>query len=285
MPRRAPDTAPWRPGSWALGPGLRRLVWVGTAALAASVGLATAQDLPSSGGHVALRSPAGGFCDACHRSHPDRPGQYLLRTDEENRQAVTWLSVDAPGAGAVTASCLRCHFDENLRRQQPDAARLATAPGRYLGPDLADDHPLGSARPDRRQPLIQRPPPPGAGAAWVRAGTVECTACHDPHDPTMQPLPAAQQLERCGSCHAPEVAGLKGHAAVGCTACHAPHGARQAFLLRDATTEFLCNRCHGAAAAGAADWSRASSVRPLARAPEPSHGPGGSCESCHVIHR
>ncbi len=284
MPQPARSTTAPRTGFPAMRSRLRCLAWA-AAALATAARLA-AQEMRPSGGHAVLRGSPGGFCDACHRSHPGRPGQYSLRTDERERQPPAWLSVDAPGAGAVTESCLRCHFDEATRRHQLDAERLPQGSGRYLGPDLSDDHPLGAADAGRRLAPAVRPwQAPGAGA-WARAGTIECTTCHDAHDPTMQVLSAAGQLDRCGSCHAPELAGLKAHSAVSCSDCHALHGARQAFLLRDAATEFLCARCHSAAtAAEPGAWARASSARPLPRTLSPSHYPGAACENCHVIHR
>lgn len=262
-----------------------------TKAMLAALGLSCAFWAPGLGQQVtggwrhASVLTATDNCDACHTPHALSDGSRTLKGDAGGGRVQAWLEVQAPGAGSSSIVCLRCHWTSQGRSLLPELALQPASGGHFVGPDLADDHPLGSTDPttprlrDGRASSLQR-------SLVIRdRDAVECTTCHDPHTPGAA-VPSGAELRRlCGSCHVTEAAALDRHRAVSCTGCHELHDSRQAPLLRETTVEFTCNRCHAGAGT------------PLAKQPEqrpgdeipltftPAHYPGSNCRQCHTIHR
>lgn len=289
-PRAAEPAPPSRPRR----PRPCRLLFLASVAWAWSLPLGAQQAGPApSAGHAGIALGRAASCDLCHRSHQraaGRSGSYTLKTDEQGALPAGWLAADAPGAGAITASCLRCHWTESVRRRQPEGNWLPAGPGRYLGPELSDDHPLGDVWERGPRALPAAPPgsPPPAPPAAAVAGPgrpIECTTCHDPHDAAMGRPDRARQLQQCGTCHGPQLGTLGAHGGLACTDCHLVHGAPQPDLLGEPTRALLCTRCHAADAglAGRAPWSNPLAI---ARAVPsgPPHQPGSACDGCHLIH-
>lgn len=79
-------------------------------------------------------------------------------------------------------------------------------------------------------------------------GALECSSCHDPHNPSSGLRLGGFKQSMCSNCHA-NVAGpfVFEHAASrveGCTACHSPHGSPNRHLLNHQDVGALCYSCH-----------------------------------------
>lgn len=82
--------------------------------------------------------------------------------------------VNNPGSGhatnPATPNCYACHFSGNI---YPDKEWR-------IGPDLTDDHPVSVVYPNTGQPDFLEVP---TGGVRLYNGMVECSSCHDVHDP------------------------------------------------------------------------------------------------------
>jgi predicted CXXCH cytochrome family protein len=231
-------------------------------------------------------------CRLCHSTHEGAPGSAGLVTGEDRGQE-RWLQMYAPGAGAVTLSCLRCHLTEAERVRQPEFSYMAplTDQSTFIGTDLGNDHPLGSLdrlslvpRVDLSDPRQMRPTDLSLAA---RHTVIECTTCHDPHDRVSGKPDALKQREVCGACHDPATYQYESHSDQACSECHSMHGAARQTLLADQDASRLCGRCHLAGSSmRASEDAGSGSVRP---APIPTSGEGhelgGDCLACHGGHQ
>lgn len=106
--------------------------------------------------------------------------------------------LNAPGAGnpVYPPNCIRCHLGGGPLYHN----------ALKIGPNLRDDHPVSMRYPQ----LSEDPnfnPPPDAEKGWsdVRlfAGYVECSSCHDPHNPTYVPflVRSNSSSQLCFVCH------------------------------------------------------------------------------------
>jgi predicted CXXCH cytochrome family protein len=220
--------------------------------------------------HSGLAAPGGRACEVCHGAHSGPVG-YILRVDDQGTEIAMWLSTQAPGA-ETSASCLRCHWNEEVRLRQPDLGVVSPGGGGYLGPDLADDHPLGD---------VARF---GGGGAPAGPPVIECKLCHDPHDATRLVVPVGEEVLRCGTCHSSQAQQRQEHTQVVCSACHEVHNSFQGQLLFGFTVEDTCVRCHTPSGLPS---STLDSLVALGKTPAlstPSHNPGANCTQCHGIH-
>ena len=234
-------------------------------------------------GHLATSGRSE--CGMCHQTHPRGESDYALRGEVGEVRA--WLAAQAPGAGPATATCLMCHWSESVRRQVPEYSDPTSKSGRYVGPHLGDDHLLG--RTDAPERILRSP------SAWKSVdplespladrSVIECTMCHDPHDPGVKTPSAAEQFRACGACHGEEVSMLAQHSAVACTGCHTMHEAPQGALLFEATVEGTCTRCHSTTGGPLPTSLRDQSLMAAPVMVSPTHKPGSRCQDCHAVHR
>jgi DmsE family decaheme c-type cytochrome len=82
----------------------------------------------------------------------------------------------------------------------------------------------------------------------VREGVLECTSCHDPHEPATRTLLGGFKQEKCAACHTdkggPFVFEHPASRVEGCTACHSPHGSPNRHMLAHQRVAELCFTCH-----------------------------------------
>jgi DmsE family decaheme c-type cytochrome len=82
----------------------------------------------------------------------------------------------------------------------------------------------------------------------LEEGVVECTSCHNPHNPQVGMELGGFKQSVCSDCHA-DVEGpfVHEHAASrveGCAACHEPHGSPNRHMLKIQEVGALCYSCH-----------------------------------------
>lgn len=244
-----------------------------------------AQHAPSVSGSAGAQDG----CQLCHGAHPGNPGSFALKTGGPSRAAAGAIEHQAPGLSAVSQSCLRCHLTPNLRESQPEMLPQAREAGKFLGVNFSDDHPLGrldvvlrrSLQPDLEnpRPSVMRDP-----LDVEQMGIMECTECHDPHDPVAAIPDPAMQRDICGDCHDSSQLADPTHWNLACTDCHRLHGAGQPGLVAERNTSLLCQRCHDSLT----PWpTLEADPRPRYRtgmARREAHEPGARCLECHQAH-
>lgn len=114
----------------------------------------------------------------------------------------------------------------------------------------------------------------------VREGVLECTSCHDPHEPATRSLLGGFKQERCVGCHTdkggPFVFEHPASRTEGCTACHSPHGSPNRHMLAQQRVGELCFSCHAAVPSFHAGTNLAA---------PPRFGLDTQCTNCHsAIH-
>jgi DmsE family decaheme c-type cytochrome len=79
-------------------------------------------------------------------------------------------------------------------------------------------------------------------------GIMECSSCHDPHEPTLRVRLGGFKTQECTECHLDKMGPFvfeHGTSIVeGCTSCHAPHGSPNRFMLSFQAEGDLCYSCH-----------------------------------------
>jgi predicted CXXCH cytochrome family protein len=236
-------------------------------------------------------------CAACHGTHERNQGVAGLRVGDGDLRVARSA---APGLGDPSLSCLRCHSTSIARAAaQPVDGALASSivDGRYLGPDLADDHPLGRVEPDRRllrddaSRTLRSTRSRGDARTLrtrFRAQSIECTTCHDPHSRT-GPIPnPEEEAMLCGSCHDVARYAFGMHSTAACSDCHALHGARGDALLPDHDENRLCESCHSGLSVSTRSTDsrtlRLNRQRLLSGPRGHVMAPGGRCGDCHPAH-
>lgn len=270
-----------------------RFCWAGAVSLLPTVLVA---QHPQTSDDTPVLAASG--CDYCHGAHVGPRSRFTLRLGDDDwpTEIEAWLQTQAPGAGAVSASCARCHLGQGLRERQPEISDLGVAQpsdgALYLPLAPGASHPLGDVNlliprsvgrrgaPSRRQ--LESPL-----QFDTRTMVIECTECHDPHD-RLSPIPdASEQRLICGECHRGGEYLQHEHVTLACSDCHDLHrGKDDTRLLRQPTPDLLCLSCHGSAdlsALSAAPGRRRVSPGAAAAA-APAHGPEGACTECHVPH-
>jgi predicted CXXCH cytochrome family protein len=196
---------------------------------------------------------------------------YILRVDEQGTEIAMWLNAQAPGA-ETSASCLRCHWNDEARLRQPDFDALPGGSGAYVGPSLSDDHPLGEAARF------------GGGGSPGGPPIIECSVCHDPHDAARLLPPVSRETLQCGTCHSSQVQQRREHQLVVCSACHELHNSLQPGLVFGFTIEDACLRCHSASGIPSPTLDSLVALGKTPPVSAPSHNPGADCMQCHPIH-
>ncbi len=82
----------------------------------------------------------------------------------------------------------------------------------------------------------------------LQEGILECTSCHNPHEPAQRWMLGGFKQEMCVDCHVDkggpwmfEHGGVRGE---GCTSCHTPHGSVNRHMLSFQNVAELCYSCH-----------------------------------------
>lgn len=82
----------------------------------------------------------------------------------------------------------------------------------------------------------------------LQEGIVDCTSCHDPHEPSVRSLLGGFKHEACASCHTdkagPFVFEHGAGRVEGCSSCHSAHGSPNRHMLAFQSTGELCYSCH-----------------------------------------
>lgn len=238
-------------------------------------------------------------CGLCHALHGRGDGadveQYMLRIPR-NLDAYDSRASGASNPGAASASCLACHESpagrENAMRNREGLPLPSGRAESFLGPDLADDHPVGrgfevglSAESGARASSgLPRPAVSTLVGAGAQDEPVRCSSCHDPHArPGEQEFSAAGVSEElCGQCHAPAAYAVGGHETVECLACHRMHGGSRPALINEFDAELLCRSCHDAGAQMSDGVM--GGFESIAGMPEHDRPPGDDCLACHPAH-
>jgi predicted CXXCH cytochrome family protein len=223
-------------------------------------------------------------CIFCHIAHSGGASVLTNRPDSGAEYRPYESTTLASRAGAPTGSsrlCLSCHDGtiavghtrNGVIRMQSGDGRINPGRRSHLGTDLRRSHPVSMRAPPAGK---TRAPARGDAVQLDRAGLVQCTSCHDPHDEWRDPevgkflvKPSARSA-LCVSCHAsgsgPTAAthlsapavpkgsvggklrpGAAPASGAGCGACHVSHSADvRGRLLKDGLPEDdLCLSCHG----------------------------------------
>ena len=82
----------------------------------------------------------------------------------------------------------------------------------------------------------------------LQEGVLECTSCHNPHEPAPRWRLGGFKQQQCDTCHADksgpyvfEHGSVRGE---GCSSCHTPHGSPNRHLLTFQNVAELCYSCH-----------------------------------------
>jgi len=230
------------------------------------------------------------FCHTPHRARSDIPS--LWNRADSNAVYTTYDSstmratVGQPtGASAL---CLSCHdgtiaLGAVLSRQAgisfpPEMTFLTPNRPSYIGTDLADDHPVSFNYQDALgagNTELVMPANLPVNVRLDKAGMLQCSACHDPHDNgnTKFLVMDNRNAALCRSCHLPtgwerashgsSTAGWNSSnlslsdmryttvAENACANCHRPHGAEGKHrLLRYGAGAASCVICHDGSVAG-----------------------------------
>jgi DmsE family decaheme c-type cytochrome len=109
-------------------------------------------------------------------------------------------------------------------------------------------------------------------------GVVNCSSCHDPHNPQIGMKLGGFKQSVCNDCHA-DVSGpfMFEHAASrveGCAACHEPHGSPNRHMLKIQEVGALCYSCHADAPQFHVGFSPSA---------PPRFNESTVCTNCHVM--
>lgn len=82
----------------------------------------------------------------------------------------------------------------------------------------------------------------------LQEGILDCTSCHNPHEPQRRAHLAGFKQESCIDCHTdkggPFVFEHASSIVDGCVSCHTPHGSPNRHMLTFQSTAELCYSCH-----------------------------------------
>ena len=249
----------------------------------------------------AMFGTGDGGCDLCHRLHVQDGGEpvsefmLLIARDLDVFDTRTTRPSLAVGS---SRSCLRCHSSQAGRENAMRSGRnMLLPPGEqesFIGPDLADDHPIG--RSGRSESLGVTPDldPDAANRQALTAivayseasdGVVSCTSCHDPHQRVGQPgiASSGEWADLCADCHPTSAYAFGAHETVDCSGCHQMHGGAVAASLVNAfDTELLCRSCHDSS--GAISDAITGGFESIAGMSGHDRPPGDDCLVCHPAH-
>jgi len=166
------------------------------------------------------------------------------------------LSEQSWDGRAGTERCLGCHGQSHPRFFASSHARAglncSSCHSVHAGDHVAEDFPDGFAgRPSQK--CIQCHQSAVTEFTFnehhrLEEGAMECTSCHDPHEPSPRVRLGGFKNNQCTECHVdklgPFVFEHGTSLVVGCTSCHASHGSPNRFMLTFQSEGDLCFGCH-----------------------------------------
>jgi predicted CXXCH cytochrome family protein len=248
----------------------------------------------SPSGPGTVKAATGFACFFCHAPHNVLAEQTPLWNQQLSTQVYTPYTSTSyqqtgaqPLVGSPSKLCLSCH-DGTVALGQTVSEGLIPVSGGLgaasnLGVDMRSSHPYSFATPivdtgELRATLFGSPAQTGDPLVRLVQGRVECTTCHDPHTPNLDPVVQkflvrdSSNGQLCLACHDPGRptaihlrgwatgqhalatnstggnAALGGYATVAgnaCVNCHVPHNANPGGRLLRQTEEATCAACHG----------------------------------------
>ncbi len=82
----------------------------------------------------------------------------------------------------------------------------------------------------------------------LQEGILDCTSCHNPHEPSQRLMLGGFKQEACVKCHAdkdgPFIFEHASSRTEGCVACHTPHGSANRHMLKFQSVADACYGCH-----------------------------------------
>jgi DmsE family decaheme c-type cytochrome len=207
-----------------------------------------------------LASKAGvtGSCAACH-------GDATQHLEEGGGVGSIFAFHDDELASKVNGTCLTCHNDAHPRfaasphgragLKCTDCHEIHPAEGEHWKLTRAENQFSSALDASRTSDLCAQ----CHGDIFaqfqfnehhrLQEGTLECTSCHDVHEPQTRMMLGGFKQEQCVSCHADKGGPFVfEHGSVkteGCVACHDPHGSPNRHQLLFQTVAELCFSCHG----------------------------------------
>lgn len=245
-------------------------------------------------------------CIFCHTPHRASTIRQLWNRELPVTPYTVYASsaLDAAPGQPTGASkmCLSCHDGSialgavlSRDRAIPMAGAVSALPAgaaSNLGTDLSDDHPISFrydallATEDSRLLLPLALP---EEIRLDRAGEMQCTTCHDPHDDANGDFLVMDNTggRLCTTCH--QIADTTVAAHQDCRSCHRTHGAPSGpFLLAGETVTETCIRCHdgtqpraGNILADLAKFSVHDTAAPIEPSDPSIHT---TCTDCHEPH-
>ncbi|HVS64371.1 MAG TPA: cytochrome c3 family protein [Thermoanaerobaculia bacterium] len=188
-----------------------------------------------------------GSCSGCHG-----PVEQHVATDGE----APVYTFGADGWRSDTERCLGCHQKTNPRFMRSDHAKA--------GLGCTDCHSIHSEMGPETMVMASLRGRPSATCAEchgvvmaefsfpqghrLEEGTIECTSCHNPHEPSSRVLLGGFQQQKCAECHVDKSGPFIFEHPVsrvdGCTACHSAHGSPNRHLLDFQRVAESCYSCH-----------------------------------------
>jgi len=247
----------------------------------------------SPSGPCTTKAATGYACLFCHAPHNVLVEQTPLWNQQLSSQVYTPYSSTSyqqtgmqPMIGSPSKLCLSCH-DGTVAIGQTVSEGLipvsgGLSPTSNLGADMRSSHPYSFATPivdtgELRATLFGSPAQTGDPLVRLIQGRIECTTCHDPHTPNLDPVVPkflvrdSSSGQLCLACHdpgRPTAVHLRGWAlsqhalatnstggnavlgsyatvaANACNSCHVPHNANPAGRLLRQAEEATCAACH-----------------------------------------
>jgi DmsE family decaheme c-type cytochrome len=209
-------------------------------------------------------SAAGGSCVSCH-------GDGEEHINEGGGEVGIFAFDDSHLPSAKVEVCLTCHGDAhpNFTASAHSAAGLS----------CTDCHAIHAA-PDSSRHLLKMAEAPAAASMGgsfgrplgevssscaechgdvlakfslnerhrLQEGILDCSSCHNPHEPMAVSTLSAFGQQSCTNCHLDKSGPFVfEHGSVrveGCTACHSPHGSINRHMLKYQRVAELCFSCH-----------------------------------------
>lgn len=201
-----------------------------------------------------------GSCTACH-------GDATQHLEEGGGAGTIFAFGEGELASVKSQQCLSCHGDAH--------SRFPLSPHAAAGLDCTSCHGIHSAAPEARYQLLASESDrgamvrPGSASATcsechadvftqfqfnerhrLAEGILDCSTCHNPHEPSNRLLLGGFKQQACADCHTDKAGPFVfEHGSVqveGCTACHTPHGSPNRHMLTFQRTAELCFSCHAA---------------------------------------
>ena len=203
---------------------------------------------------LAMKAGAESSCTACH-------GDPTAHLDEGGGEGNIFAFGEDELPSARSASCQGCHATEHPRFDATSHAKagldctschgihgdvwaLFDAP-KQIGSELQGDRVSDSCTDCHSEVFAEFE---FNERHRLQEGILECTSCHNPHEPSQRWMLGGFKQEACSTCHAdksgPWVFEHGSGRGEGCTSCHTPHGAPTRHMLTFQNVAELCYSCH-----------------------------------------